>query len=1009
MKRKGRSGWCLLFAVLIVFAMIVGVCAACDDTNGTPTKVVFIVDGNEYEIIETNNGEVIAPIAPDKEGRRFEGWYFDKDGKVGFSVDGLKKRLSEKEVYVYAVYSGKEEELYVIFNVDGKEYSRSKIDRYSGIEMPEKDPSKNGYEFLGWYYDTDGKEQFDVEDVIADNIEKDITIYAVFYENEYKITYKVEGEIYKESKFTVTTLGSLFMPEEPRKSGFTFAHWKDENGDKFEISTYISIGILENVEVEAVFEAIRYSVDLYDGLNLVKSVEIMGDDELILEALDDIKGYNFSGWYIDSAKEEPFDLDKYNNDIELREINVSLYAKFLENVTTVTLIDGNTIIDEIMVDGDCVIKMIEAPEKKGYIFKHWYTVNVDGEKEIFNAHEYAETISRKDISVYAEYEEITTKITFVLDGEEYKKISVGAVKIDEKDLPDPTDELDKKGYDFLGWYKDKELTTPFDIESYQNDSRRKDISVYAKTAEKEYRIVYMINRKEYISLALKHHEKFSLIENVDVTGYEFCDWYVDEDFEEVFSVEKFDNERRDITLYGKLSERRYDVKFIAEGNEIGKGEYSHFDSDIDMPSPPSILGKTFSHWSEDSEGVGIFDKDEYFSGEERRELILYAIYSDIYTNIVFIVNNKTYKEINLKYGEKLTDLFDAPNSAGYDFVCWSLSPSEIIVFDIEEFNSLSEREDLVLYAVYEEKVYTAKFYLGDDLIGSTKYRYSDKYITLITPPKVYGKEFSYWSYDSDGYSRFELDEFMSMSEKYSVVLYAQYEDIYVSVVFKIDGNTDNVIRVKYGEEFSLGTPEKDECNFVGWYCDENFSEAFDMETFLLSPSDIILYARFTKNVGEYVSGGYTITYKVLEGNALRIDTVAETAGAIEESLETLVIPSKITIDGDIYNVREMRSYSVNSLINLKNLVIERGITTVEMFLISDCDSLEKVYFPSTLTNVPSMVFAMASSDLTIYIDGTEESISTWDPEWNNVNGTILKVEYGWQIVPTTTARNFQDI
>ncbi len=1012
-----KNTWGKLIVLCFVFAFFtaaLGTLAACDADLDIATKVVFSVDGREYEVVETVNGDIVAPIAPNVEGKRFEGWYFNDGGvNVAFSIAELKRRLGGETVYVYAVYGDVEKKAYVIFEVDGKEYKRSEINIYNGIEMPEKSPSKKGYEFVGWFYDTDGREPFDIEDIIAIDIDSDVTVYAVFEENEYEISYKVGGEIYRKYKYTVTTLDELTLPDPPKKSGYNFRSWQTSDGNEFEISKYISIGILENIEVDAVFDAIEYSIDLYNGDTLIKRITVIGDNGIELDDLDDIRGYNFAGWYVDKDAQEIFDADAYNSEVDKREIRISLYAKFLENVTTVTFINGDE-IRKIEVKEDCFIEMPEEPSKKGFKFLRWYTIGENGERETFDGEAYAETISRRDICVYAEYEEITTRVTFFIEGEEYGSIDVGADKMGDADIPDPSSELSKDGYDFLGWYTDEDKTVEFDIESYQNDPRRKDISVYAKIAEKEYRIVYMVNGKVYESDTVKHRDEFLPIDNLNVVGYDFIDWYTDEEFNEIFSLEDFNAARRDITLYGKLDEKIYGVIFIAEGEEISKSNYLHYSGDIEFPIAPTLVGKTFSYWSEYEDGEVAFDKDAYFDGEERRDIVLYAVYSDICTSIFFNVGGETYREIKLKYKEELIEIPDAPSADGYDFLYWSISESENIAFDKEAFNSSVEREDIILYAVYEEKTYTIDFYIEDRHIGTTEYKYNDKNVELILPPELFGKEFLYWSYDVDGYSRFELNEYMAMSEKRSIFLYAQYADKYSSVVFKVDGKTYQETSVKYGDEVTLPVPEKEKYVFIGWYIDENFSEAFDIERFQAEPSDIILYARFKRDIvgenGEYDLGAYVLEYRGKEEDSVNIVGVKEKSGNEDEALETLVIPAKIEIDGEAYNVKEVETYAIVSLQYLKNLVLERGVVNVGMFFISDCPLLESVYLPRTIASASAMAFEGMQSSITVYIDGDEDSISAWDNDWNVVDtatGTKLNVSYGWQIVPTYREENFQ--
>lgn len=85
-----KNTWGRLIVLCFVFAFFtaaLGTLAACDADLDISTKVVFSVDGREYEVVETVNGDIVAPIAPNVEGKRFEGWYFNDGGvNVAFSI-----------------------------------------------------------------------------------------------------------------------------------------------------------------------------------------------------------------------------------------------------------------------------------------------------------------------------------------------------------------------------------------------------------------------------------------------------------------------------------------------------------------------------------------------------------------------------------------------------------------------------------------------------------------------------------------------------------------------------------------------------------------------------------------------------------------------------------------------------------------------------------------------------------------------------------------------------------
>ena len=85
--------------------------------------------------------------------------------------------------------------------------------------IPEKpaDPVKEGFDFIGWFLDEAGTQEYKFDTPLN----ADATIYALFVEKEYKVTFVVEDK-----QETVTfkwsetpTYGT------PKKDGFVFKYW----------------------------------------------------------------------------------------------------------------------------------------------------------------------------------------------------------------------------------------------------------------------------------------------------------------------------------------------------------------------------------------------------------------------------------------------------------------------------------------------------------------------------------------------------------------------------------------------------------------------------------------------------------------------------------------------------------------------------------------------------------------------------------------------------------------
>lgn len=125
--------------------------------------VVFLGMNSHFTItLDTNGGENIKPIEckhgdsikiddPYKAGYTFTGWYLDQDLKKSWNPEG---QTVSQSMTLYA--SWKPNKINIIFDYDGGtvllEHKEVIYDEAYG-ELPQ--PTKDGYQFLGWTYNNE--------------------------------------------------------------------------------------------------------------------------------------------------------------------------------------------------------------------------------------------------------------------------------------------------------------------------------------------------------------------------------------------------------------------------------------------------------------------------------------------------------------------------------------------------------------------------------------------------------------------------------------------------------------------------------------------------------------------------------------------------------------------------------------------------------------------------------------------------------------------------------------
>ena len=179
----------------------------------------------------------------------------------------------------------------VKFDADGgKEVASLKIKRGSTITLPET--TKEGYTLDGWYI---GEEQVTTETKIT----KNITVKAHWSEvgpNTFTITFESNGGSAVEP-LVVECGKELVLPAAPKKTGYVFGTWKDQN------EVPISDGALlacEDLTLYAYYdiESAKTFTVTFDskGGSTVKSITVECGKTLPTLPTPTKSGYNFVAW-----------------------------------------------------------------------------------------------------------------------------------------------------------------------------------------------------------------------------------------------------------------------------------------------------------------------------------------------------------------------------------------------------------------------------------------------------------------------------------------------------------------------------------------------------------------------------------------------------------------------------------------------------------------------------------------------------------------------------------------
>ena len=285
-----------------------------------------------------------------------------------------------------------------------------------------------------------------------------------------------------------------------------------------------------------------------NGGSTVESIQVPFNEIAIQPENPTKEGYSFIGWYLDSGLNYKYD---FNSKVEGE---FKLYAKWQVNkyVVSFETYGGNSIANKTF-DYGSTIEISEVPSKVGYEFAGWYT------EPSLNEEFTITTMPANDIKLYAAWDAIEYKVSFVSDGVEIEDLAQ-EVSYDTKATL-PTEPV-KEGYTFAGWYNGND--------AYNFDSLVKgNLTLTAKWNINSYELTFDKNNgEEAEKVTYSYSSAISSIASPSKAGYVFIGWYDEED--KLFNLDNAYMPAKNITLKAKYEAGTYGIEYRRNSqNAIG--------------------------------------------------------------------------------------------------------------------------------------------------------------------------------------------------------------------------------------------------------------------------------------------------------------------------------------------------------------------------------------------------------------------------------------------------------
>ena len=729
--------------------------------------------------------------------------------------DGTITTVEQKKTFNRWVKSGKgtiEENIYTFEDGNG-----TLTATYTPREVELETPTKDGYEFEGWFTLKTGGTKVESGFMPEENT----TLYAHWKAKKYTITFNPgEGATVSQGTKEVTYGEKYGDLPEPVKTGKTFAGWW--KGDIL-ITKDNTVDILENTTLTARWSDAQYilTIDLnggtVDGNQTVEPIRGNYNESVTLPTVKGPEGFTVT-------------LNKNDGTNTTNEIKQTTRLEKWTKADGTDLAGTTTYVFDASNDkitasyiGESVT--LEPPSTRpNYVFKAWYTQAEGGEK--------VETgfIPTSNITLYAHWEGKKHTITFKPgDGitviPETKEVEYGKPY---GELPTPT----KPGATFEGWYDGETPITPETLVEITQD-----IELTAKWKDTEYTLTIDLNggtvdgNLTVVPIKGTRGQEVSLPEAKGPEG---------------FTVTLNKNDGTNTTE--EIKQPKTLEKWTkADGTELTGTKYtfgetddtitaSYIESSVDLKEPTERLGYTFKGWYTETEtGTKV---EPGFT--PTANTILYAHWEANKYTITFDAGEGatvTPNEMEVTFGSKYGTL-PTPTKPGGVFGGWYNGETPITPETVVEIT-----EDTVLTAKWTGEKYTLTIDLAGGNVGGneTVAPIQGEVGETVTLPTVEGPEgFTITVNNNDGVTANREEKQTTRLEKWTK---EDGTDLAGTTTYVFGAKNEKITASYIGNEINVQNPtERQGYTFKGWYTEAENGEKIEMP--YIPEADITIYAHW---------------------------------------------------------------------------------------------------------------------------------------------------------------------
>ncbi|MCR5702659.1 MAG: InlB B-repeat-containing protein [Lachnospiraceae bacterium] len=753
--------------------------------------------------------------SPSVSGYTFNGWYTDKTSGSKITSSTSVNITSNQTLYAHWTAATPK----VTFNANGGSVSvASKTYTFGSKYASLPTPTRSGYTFTGWYTaKTNGTRIYESTTV---NIATDHTLYAMWSNNSYKVTFNPNGGTVTPESVNVVSddfYGELPIPE---YQGHTFEGWYTSTSGGTLITESSVVTITDDQILYAHWSVNNYTVsfDAGDGEDVTDTISVVYGQSYGDLPIASRTGYTLTGWY--TAKTGGT-LVKADSIVELTS-DITLYARWTANTYNVSY-NGNGVSLNYgvkKVTYNDLYGELKTPERDGYTFLGWFTSASGGEEVTATSR----VLITDNQTLYAHWSVMACTVTFDPNGgsvrDEIKMVEYGK---QYGTLPVPT----LPGSTFVGWYTSK--TGGTQVTDKTTVQQTSDHTIYARWTKNKYTLTFNANGGNVTptSKQIEYDVAYGELPTPTKTGYSFDGWHTAISGGTKVTESTKLTQTSAQTIYAHWKANTYTVTYDINadtGSISSTSKQVTYDATYGELETPTRTGYNFDGWYDEfgnkisSDSIVNIAKDHS----------IYASWTAKTVAVTFNPNGGTMsgsRNVDYTYGGNYTDL-PVPYKEYCEFAGWYTAKTggTKVTSSTQVLNESAH----TLIARWNPITVVVTFNANGGNVTKTSANVTagETYGELPTPTRS-GYTFGGWYTSSNDGTRVFSETKVTTTAAHSI--YAHWTKTntttYVDITYDanggmIDGREEVTLQLVQGSSYDLPVIERENYTFDGWYDSE---------------------------------------------------------------------------------------------------------------------------------------------------------------------------------------------